>query len=505
MTGGLWQRFDAVAQRHGAEVAFVHGALRCTFGELHRLAEGYSALLAEHGVGPGSRCLFWAANSVEFAGCVLGAWRLGGIVALVNDEAPVSHFAHAAAVTGPQVAIVDPQHAVRAAAVVDCRILPLNGDRIDGAEAPPSPGIDEQEPASILFTSGSTGMPKGVAQSHANLLAGCAMVAEHLGLTIADRILCPIPWSFDYGYGQLLSTLMLGIPQVLPAARNPFAICEAIAAHGPSVFAGVPSLFAVLLQGVSPLRETDLSSLRLVTNTGGKIAPALFADVLDVFGHCRISLNYGMTETYRSAGLAPALASSRPDSVGRAYPGVAIAVVREDGSEAEPGELGEIVHRGTGVFLGYWGDPEATAKVRRPDPLWDQAVLPAPMAVFSGDLGWKDADGLLYVKGRRDRLIKSMGVRVSPDEVEGLLRSSGLVRDAAVVGVPHAMMGEMVVAAIIPVDGAEDPVRKLKQFARDAMSQPMQPRQYHVVDAFPLTPNGKTDFAALLQLLSRPT
>jgi acyl-coenzyme A synthetase/AMP-(fatty) acid ligase len=119
------------------------------------------------------------------------------------------------------------------------------------------------------------------------------------------------------------------------------------------------------------------------------------------------------------------------------------------------------------------------------------------MAVFTGDLGWKDERGFLMVKGRRDRLIKSMGVRVSPDEVETMFRTSGLVRDIAVVGVPHDLMGEMVVAAITVPEDAADPLPALKAFARREMSQHMQPREYRVMDQFPLTPNGKTDFKEL--------
>lgn len=504
MAGGLWHRFEELAQQRANSVAFIHGGCEVTFGELRELAESSSAVLLHHGVSGGSRCLFWAENSPEFAAYVLATWRLGGIVAFVNDEAPNSHLAHAATVTQPVIALVDPARAPDALDIVCCPVIALNGERAISPDVQSPLAVAGQEPASILFTSGSTGRPKGVAQSHENLQAGCAMVAKQLGLTSEDRILCSIPWSFDYGYGQLLTTLLFGITQVLPSSRNPFAICNAIADHCPSIFVGLPSLFASLLRGVSPFRETDLSSVRLVTNTGGKIAPALFADITSAFAHSEISLNYGMTETYRTAGLHPGLALSHPDSVGKAYPGVAIAVVREDGSEAAIGELGEIVHRGVGVFLGYWGDPEATARVRRPDPLWNHADLPAPMAVFSGDLGWIGEDGLLYIKGRRDRLIKSMGVRVSPDEIERILRSSGLVRDATVIGVPHEILGEMVVAVVAPTGSAEGLVARLKQFARDAMSPQMLPRQYYVMDEVPLTPNGKTDFGALMTILENP-
>ena len=500
MAGALWRQFERVARRDGVRTALLHGDRQASFAELHAGAQMAAATLARHGLGRGQRCLIWAVNSVELALTILAVWRLGGIVVLVNDEAPAAHFGHAAAVTAPVLAVCDPAlaGAAAAAAAVPVLTLPLDNGIVVSAGV----GVGDHEPASVFFTSGSTGLPKGVTQSHATLLAGCRMVAEHLGLRCDDRILCPIPWSFDYGYGQLLSTLLLGIAQILPAARNPFALCEAIVRHRPTVLAGLPAIFALLLRGVSPLRDTDRSSLRLLTNTGGKLAPAIFDDLRGVFAGAAISLNYGLTETYRSAGLACDLAAVHPASVGRSYPGVALAVVRDDGSECAPGETGEIVHRGTGVFMGYWGAPEATAAVLRPDPLWDHAGIAAPAAVFTGDLGWRDDAGLLYVAGRRDRQVKSMGVRVSPDEIETLIRGSGLVRDVAVVGVPHLIIGDMLAAAVTVADGAADPVPELKAFARRALSPFMQPRAWHVVEAFPLNPNGKTDFAALRLQLS---
>ena len=501
--GALSRIFQSVVREKAEQPALLCGDRTVTYGELNAMANRISADMASRGVVHGARCLIWAANSPELAATMLAAVQLGAIIVLVNDEAPATHFEHAANLTEPVIAVVAAQNLETARNTIDVPIVELAPPA--GKAGPPQPLalVHDHEPASIFFTSGSTGLPKGVVQSHANLLAGCRMVAEHLGLRADDRILCPIPWSFDYGYGQFLSTILLGIAQVLPEARNSFAICDAITRHRPTIFAGLPSIFALLIRGISPIRETDLGSLRLVTNTGGKIAPAIFDELRTIVGQCDISLNYGMTETYRGAGLPVTLTAQKPESVGYAYPGVSIAIIREDGTEAAPGEVGEIVHRGTGVFLGYWGNPEATAKIRRPDPLWTQHGVDPPMAVFSGDLGWKDEDGLLYVKGRRDRLIKSMGVRVSPDEIESLIRKSGLVRDVAVVGVPHELMGEMVVAAITVEDQAETVVKALKGYARDTMSNFMQPRDYCVVDTFPLNPNGKPDLNEVRALFER--
>lgn len=503
MPAYLWRRFEEVVQHEPDRPAILQGHQAVSFGRLHQSALELAGELFARGLVPGARCLICASNSHQMAAAILAVWRLGAIVALVSDEATPSHLAQAAQMCDPAVVIVDASNVEAASRALRASILVLDEPCAMRDDLPPPPPISFHEPASILFTSGSTGPPKGVAQSAANLMGGAAMVGRHLGLARHDRILCPIPWSFDYGYGQLLSMALLGVPLVLPQGRDPFAICEAIERLRPTVFAGLPSVFGLLLRGVSPVRQTDLGSLRLVTNTGGAIAPAVFADVLKIFGHCDISLNYGLTETYRSAGLPVALAAERPNSVGFAYPGVNLVVIREDGREAEPDEVGQIVHSGAGVFLGYWNAPDATGSTRRPDPLWRWPGLPPPMAVFTGDLGLKDIDGFLYLKGRRDRLIKSMGVRVSPEEIEGLIRESGLVRDVAVVGVPNDLTGQMVVAVVTVPEGVPDPRPAIKAFARGAMSAYMLPREYKVLDELPLTPNGKTDYVRLNEMFAR--
>lgn len=500
----LWQVFEDVARQRPDVVAIAQGEQRVTFAELRDHAVQIAYELIRHGVAPGDRCLIWAPNSPALAASLLASWLVGAIVALVNDEAPINHLVHAETVTEPILALVSQETTDAAATALKCRILLPPQPRGRPVDPLTARGATARDPASIFFTSGSTGAPKGVVQSHGNLLAGCRMVAGHLGLGLQDRILCPIPWSFDYGYGQLLSTVLLGIPQVLPAARNPFSLCEAIEMHRPTVFAGLPSIFALLLRGISPIRVTDLSSLRLVTNTGGSIPRVVFEEMLKLFEHCDISLNYGMTETYRSAGLPVSLAIERPESVGFAYPGVSLSIMRDDGTEAEAGEVGEIVHRGVGVFLGYWRAPEATLKTRRPDPLRPAGTNEAEPVVFTGDLGWKDTDGFLMIKGRRDRLIKSMGVRISPDEVEGLIRSSGLVRDVAVVGIPHVIIGQMVAAAVVPTSDNPEALEQLKLYVRQNMSAFMQPRLFQAVSSMPLTPNGKTNYSAVSELLAKP-
>jgi acyl-CoA synthetase (AMP-forming)/AMP-acid ligase II len=435
-------------------------------------------------------------NGQDMAAALLGVWLAGGIATIVNATAPPSHITHVLDVARPRACLVSE----RKHDELEAAGLPV-GDpesitRVTHA-VPDAWHVTPGDPASILFTSGSTGKPKGVTQSHGNLMRGCAAVAQYTGLTGVDRILCPIPWSFDYGYGQLLSTIMLGATQILPTIANPFGLCEAIAQHRPTAMAGLPSWFTYLFHGVTPFKDTDSACLRIIMNTGGTIPRPVLDEMLAAFENARIFLNYGLTETYRTSFLPPELARTKPTSIGKGIPGVEVVVVREDGTRCPPGETGEIIHRGDYTCLGYWNDPEATARTLRPDPFAPAGCPTVPKVVYTGDFGYTDDDGDLYFAGRRDQQLKSMGVRVSPGEIEALLHASGLVREAGVFGRAHDLIGDEIWAAVSPAAPNDKLVRDLRKYARGTMSQYMQPQRYLVMDVLPKTHTGKIDYPAL--------
>jgi acyl-coenzyme A synthetase/AMP-(fatty) acid ligase len=488
----LWGAFQETVSRRGDAWALLQVEQRTSFNELNRRARAYAALYAQHDLKQHDRVLIWMTASQEMAAAMLGAWANGCIPVLLDPSERGPHIQHAWDTTSPAMVVTfdPPSLAIGVNAPV------RTPDDATDVSFQPATRVVATDPASIVFTSGSTGKPKGATQSHGNLLAGCASVGGYLGITPDDRNLCCVPWAFDYGYGQLLSTIMLGVTQVLPEAPNPFAICAAIDAHQPTVLAGIPSLYTYLLQGLSPFRESKIGSLRILMNTGGTIPGPVLQELLALFPHAQLFLNYGLTETYRTSFLDPLLVRQRPDSIGKPIPGVDIVIVRDDGTLADPDEEGEIVHRGEFIFLGYWNNPEATARALRRDPTLSSGAPGRPV-LYTGDYGVLDKDGFLYFRGRRDHQLKSMGVRVSPGEVEEMIHQSGLVREVAVFGMKHDMLGDEVWTALVARDGVDDVKHAVQKLARETMSPYMQPRRFLIKDALPKTRTGKTDYPAL--------
>lgn len=502
----VWQCFDEVSRHRAEHAALVTPAGECTYADLYDRAVAFGRILAAQGLRPRPIVLISMRNSPDMAAAILGTWRCGGIVALLHPDAPRIHLEEAIDKTDPVCVVVDPDSPVaqRAQDSGAAVLIPpfLAPDGVACEEAPLV--VLPTDPASIVFTSGSTGRPKGVAQSHRNLIDGCRAVGGYLGYRDDDRILGAIPWTYDYGFGQLLSTLILGITQILPEQVHPLAVCEAIERHRPSVLPGIPSSFAYLLRGVSPFRQTDLSSVRLATNTGGTIPADVFTELLDLLGDAEFVLNYGLTETYRSGFLPAHLTKQHPTSIGRGIPGVHLAVVRDDDTIASPGEVGQIVHRGAYVCLGYWGNPQATEAALRRDPLIGKDHPPGSPVFYTGDMGYTDETGLLYFHGRRDRQLKCMGVRVSPREIEEILLTCDAIEETAVFGLDHEILGKEIWAAVVASAGPPPTVPILNQFAMDRMSPYMQPRKWLMVGSLPKTHTGKTDYPALEQMAGSP-
>ena len=374
---------------------------------------------------------------------------------------------------------------------------PVEGMRLLGWQAamqgsrPRAPhAVIDADMAAILYTSGSTGRPKGVVLSHRNLVAGALSVSAYLHNVPEDRILCVLPLSFDYGLSQLTTAFAVGACAVLQNHLLVRDIIETVARERITGLAAVPPLWIQL----AALGWSNARHLRYITNSGGVMQRTTLQALQAALPRTRVYLMYGLTEAFRSTYLPPEELGRRPDSIGKAIPNAEILVLRPDGSRCAPDEPGELVHRGALVSLGYWNDPARTAQRFRPlrDP---SGGLPWPeMAVWSGDTVRVDTEGFLYFIGRSDDMIKTSGYRVSPSEVEEVVYDTGLVAEAAAIGMPHPLLGQSIALVACTKAGIDTSAAELLAACRRTLPSYMVPLQIQLHDEpLPRNPNGKLD------------
>ncbi len=458
-----------------------------------RVAE-LSGWLSHHVPEPGARVASWAAKGELTCLLPLAAARAGLVHVPINPLLKRGQAAHILADSGARLLIGSP-----------ARLATLTGDDIAGlyrmlgedealaeasalgAELPPS-AADPDALAAILYTSGSTGLPKGVMLSHANLWLGAESVAGYLALTPQDRTLAVLPLAFDYGQNQLLSTWYAGGAVAPLDYLTPRDVVKAIARHDITTLAAVPPLWVQLAELDWPVEIA--AQLRRLTNSGGALSIPLVRRLRALFPAARLYAMYGLTEAFRSTFLDPALIDAHPTSMGTAIPHAEVLVVTSTGDITANDEEGELVHCGPLVAQGYWRDPERTAERFRPAPPDSHY---GGIAVWSGDRVRRDRDGLLYFAGRRDAMIKSAGNRISPQEIEEAALATGLVAEAVALGVPDERLGQAVHLIVQGWQHSSETELVLKQKLLQELPNFMQPKAIHWRGALPLGPNGKID------------
>lgn len=350
--------------------------------------------------------------------------------------------------------------------------------------------------AAIIYTSGSTGKPKGVVLSHRNLVAGAKSVAQYLRNRPDDRILTVLPLSFDYGLSQLTTAFYVGATNVLMNYLLPHDIINTLKEQQITGLAAVPPLWIQLAQ----LNWGGISSLRYITNSGGVMPRTTLNQLRGTLPTTQVFLMYGFTEAFRSTYLVPEEIDRHPDSMGKAVPNAEILVLREDGSRCAPGELGELVHRGVLVSMGYWNDIEKTAMHFKPVKTHQTGLPIAEIAAWSGDTVRMDDEGFLYFIERRDEMIKTSGYRVSPTEVEEVIYATEGITEAVALGVPHAVLGQAIVVIVTARIGITVDTGALMEACKHQLPAYMLPHHIDVRESsLPRNPNGKIDRKLLLQ------
>lgn len=503
------------ANRLPDKEALVHGDERLAYAELCRRVTGLASGLEQCGVRRGERVGILLDPSIAQALSIFAVSQAGAVFVPINAALfpqQVAHIARDCAMT----ALITTRKKLSALTEAINDIPSLRFFVVLGAGARPEvtgplfeydtlcrldgPVCDlniEKDLAAILYTSGSTGKPKGVMLSHAQVMAGSSIVSTYLGITEAERILAALPFSFDAGLNQLMTAIQQGGTLALINFVFAREVVDVLLRERITGLAGVPTLWSLLAQPSSTLDRHAYPHLRYVTNTGGAMPQTVLKTLRRVLPQTRIFLMYGLTEAFRSTYLPPEELDRRPTSMGRAIPDTEILVVSEEGALCKPGEVGELVHRGPTVSMGYWGQPELTARVLRPHPLLPLELGSQERVCYSGDLVKMDEDGFLYFVGRRDTMIKTSGFRVSPTEVEEVLYESGLVRGAAVIGVPDEVLGQHIKGFVVPRAQASLDPAGLIEFCAARLPRYMVPKQVELLEELPKTSSGKVDYPAL--------
>jgi long-chain acyl-CoA synthetase len=482
---------------------------RLSYAELADRVRALSGELAAAGVGPGDRVILALPNTPATIVAGLAVHALAATAVEVNREwspeilsgiVAQSRARHAIvwyrdARTWAKVCAGQPfarlwvvQGAPAAGVPEPLRGAPASPVHEDGrvgspsaAASPPSPEPRPDWPALILYTSGSTGAPRGVVQTFRNVDANTRSIVQYLGLGAEDRALVVLPLYYCYGRSVLQTHLLAGGSVFLDNRfAFPRVVLESLASERCTGFAGVPLTFEIIR------RQVDVSSmafprLRYLTQAGGAMAPETIDWVRSAFRPAQLFVMYGQTEaTARLSYLPPDRAEEKRGSIGIPIPGVDLRVVDDQGRELPTGEVGHLVARGANVTQGYLDEPEETAAILHDGWLW------------TGDLACRDADGFLFHRGRSKEILKIGGHRVSPVEIEQVVARHPGVAEAAVVGAKHDLMGEVAAAFVVPRAGSALPSEaELRRHCREQLPPYQVPVAFTWVESLPRNGAGK--------------
>lgn len=493
-----------------------------TYAGLDRRSDQLAAYLSNQGIDNGDLVGVYMNRSINHVAAILGILKTGAAFYSLNPRTTLEQVIYTARLSRAPLIVIDdaalvnlqnickddetafnltlysseastPFHEQIIAKIKET--FPI--DRLAAASSndshlPVQRNIVPHNAALTLFTSGSTGNPKGVLISHQDLYNRTHTECEYYGITSEDALLNLLPFSFDVGNNQLFTALATGAQLTILNSWMPADIATIVKQRHITGISAVPAIWASFLN--LPNSEEALqgiNSVRYITISGGDLAPNQLKRLGSLLDSTQIFKTYGQSETFRSGILLPSEYQHKMLSVGRPVKGTNVMIVNSKGKRAAPNEVGEILHSGDGMMMGYLGDKRGTAKKIRFNPLQNKNSLCRHKIVFTGDIGKIDQDGYLYMLGRKDKMIKSSGYRVYPKEISDQILRHTSVHDAVVFGIPDKDIGKAIYAEVQLNAGKELTESELKRFLSNKLPPYMIPAKIVFVQSFPRTPSGK--------------
>lgn len=500
----LFDSLLRVSRDHPDKIAVIAEGKPFSYSEFYHAVVRLSNFLIENGFKRGDRCVVYMDNTWV---CVVSIYAIilaGGVFVVVNPQTKQDKLEFILKDCTATIFITDAHlHSVFSDAIenVDSLIcvissgdLELHNDgRLKSFEQVisqaddkcPKPSSIGNDLAALVYTSGSTGHPKGVMLTHRAMTFARDSLIEYLRLGFEDRILLVLPMAFDYGLYQLLMSVQLGATLILERSFTyPAQIFKRIIECDVTVFPAVPTIYSMMLS-IHSRNKLSFPNIRTVTNTAAALPSEYIEGLKEIFPNALIFKMYGLTECKRVCYLEPELVDKKPMSVGKAIPGTEVFLLDENMKPVKVGQTGMLYIRGQHVMLGYWNQPEKSAEV-----LIDWG-LPGEKILCSKDWFKIDEDGDLYFQGRSDDIIKTRGEKVSPVEVENLIYSIDGVTEVAVIGVPDDVFGEAVKCFVVIDKSIANPVRVIKKTCTENLENFMIPKYIEIVDSLPKTNTGK--------------
>jgi acyl-CoA synthetase (AMP-forming)/AMP-acid ligase II len=502
---GIQHYLLEAAERYPDKPAISEIRKSCSYRTLLEGAKRIAAWLMDERVQTGDRIGILIDDPAEYAMAYFGILMAGGVVVAINSQTSARSLWNV--IDDAEISVLL-THGKFSQCIQDItqsmpslRLIALSGppQRIvshprarcenltDILHGPQRPGREERVPpddpdalAQLVYTSGTTGKPKGVMLTHANLMANTRSIVEYLGLTAEERHMVVLSFFYSFGNSILLSHVAAGATMIVHHSMvYPKVVLDLMSRERATGLSGVPSTFAVLLSSAA-LRSYSFPCLRYIAQAGGPMSPRLAQQVKSAFPDADLYIMYGQTEASpRLSYLHPDDFHRKPGSIGKAIPGVTLLVCDNNGAPVRPGEIGEIVARGDNIMAGYWKDPEATARVLRKEGLW------------TGDMARLDDEGYLYVVGRNSEIIKSGAHRIGPREIEDVILEHPAVKEVAVFGIDDEILGEAIAACIIKANGAACSSNDILLHCRQILPAYKVPGHIFFVECFPTTPAGK--------------